>query len=171
MKIQYVGAQPRHRERLYKTGAVFNGPGDVQEIADEAAARKMLAKHPDQYAEFQEGIAGRVDGKSQKHETPEELLTPVGGLSLVKTETQDSKQPPLEGEGGEAKTDAVGQNDIDAIIINGEPIKLEDASRDYLSDVAQKYYGVNLGARTGKADMVAAVAKLIAERGQPKAEV
>lgn len=171
MKIQYVGAQPRHRERLYKTGAVFNGPGDVQEIADEAVARKMLARHPDQYAECK----AQTEHKAQQVGIPNTSIlgaaTPVGGLSLVEKQIQDSEQAPVEGEGDEAKADAVGKNDIDAIIINGESVKLEDASRDYLSDAAQKYYGVNLGARTSKADMIAAVAKLIAERGQPKAEV
>lgn len=49
MKIQYTGRQKPHRERLYGTGVVFAGPGDTQDIEDEAVAQKMLSRHPDQY--------------------------------------------------------------------------------------------------------------------------
>lgn len=51
MQVKYVGRQTRHRERLYGTGLIFAGRGDVQEVEDETVARKMIARHPDQYAE------------------------------------------------------------------------------------------------------------------------
>lgn len=57
MHIEYVGRQKPHRERLYGTKTVFAGPGDVQEMDDDIG-RKMINKHPDQYAEAgQEPVA------------------------------------------------------------------------------------------------------------------
>ena len=49
MQVQYIGKNKRHRDRLYDTGARWNGPRDVCEIDDDVAA-VMVRKHPDVYA-------------------------------------------------------------------------------------------------------------------------
>lgn len=76
MKIQYVGRQRTHRERLYGTGAVFAGRGDVQEIEDEAIARKMLSRHPDQYAE------AKADADANQAPDPGGDSNPVPQISI-----------------------------------------------------------------------------------------
>lgn len=50
MKVQYIGKQKPHRERLYGTRTLFTHPGVIQEIED-PIAKKMINNHPDQYAE------------------------------------------------------------------------------------------------------------------------
>ncbi len=73
MKIEYVGRQKPHRERLYGSKILFAGPGDVQEVDDEIG-RKMVNKHPDQYAEAGREPGAAVSGKpevsTEKTEAP-----------------------------------------------------------------------------------------------------
>lgn len=45
MRIEYVGKKPVKEDNVAKTGTVWQGQGDVQEVADEAACSKLLA-HP-----------------------------------------------------------------------------------------------------------------------------
>ena len=50
MAIRFLGRQPRHADRLYGTGLVWYGHGDVQLITDRDKARRMAQNHPDVYA-------------------------------------------------------------------------------------------------------------------------
>ena len=52
MRIQYIGKQPRHTDRLFGTFVRWSGPGDVQEVPDEEAVQ-MVAEHPTVYAVFE----------------------------------------------------------------------------------------------------------------------
>lgn len=47
--IQYIGRKPLKRDSLYQTGVVWNGYGDIQPVAADAAPR--LLNHPDVYVE------------------------------------------------------------------------------------------------------------------------
>ena len=47
--IRYVGRRSWHEDRLYRTGLVWHGPGDIQPIADIGKARRMARNHPDVY--------------------------------------------------------------------------------------------------------------------------
>lgn len=55
MKVQYVGKQKPHRERLYGTKTLFSGPGDIKEFEDDIG-KKMVNNHPDQYADAAEQL-------------------------------------------------------------------------------------------------------------------
>ncbi|MDF0750283.1 hypothetical protein NLU14_08575 [Marinobacter sp. 71-i] len=87
MKIQYVGRQRTHRERLYGTGVVFAGRGDVQEIEDEKLARKMLSRHPDQYAE----VEAEPSADAQKTGDPGGDNTPAPQINIDGTLTPIAK--------------------------------------------------------------------------------
>lgn len=43
MLIQYVGTKPEKVDNVANTGLVWFGHGDVQEVKDESAAKKLLA--------------------------------------------------------------------------------------------------------------------------------
>ena len=47
--LRCVGRKPFNVDRLYHTGVIWHGNGDVQPIADPALARRMAANHPDVY--------------------------------------------------------------------------------------------------------------------------
>ena len=47
--IRYLGRQPRHADRLYGTGLMWHGHGDIQLITDRYKARRMAQNHPDVY--------------------------------------------------------------------------------------------------------------------------
>ena len=47
--LRYVGRKPFNVDRLYHTGVIWHGYGDVEPIADPDVARRMAANHPDAY--------------------------------------------------------------------------------------------------------------------------
>ncbi|MCG5526847.1 MULTISPECIES: hypothetical protein [Halorhodospira] len=69
MKVKYIGREPTHRDRLYGSGVFWSGPGDVQEVEEEIAAR-MLKRHPDQYA-LVSGATDTGQKQAQEGEQPE----------------------------------------------------------------------------------------------------
>lgn len=74
-KIQYVGLKPRKEDNVARTGVVWYGPGDVQEVPD--AAVHALLKHPDVWA-----LPAPVGGLSDVRVVPDMLS---GGIALVST--------------------------------------------------------------------------------------
>lgn len=49
MRVMYIGRQPQHKDRLFRTGTRWDGPGDVQEVEDDIA-NQMVNQHPTVYA-------------------------------------------------------------------------------------------------------------------------
>ena len=47
--IRYVGRSSMHKDRLYGTGLIWHGHGDIQLIADQGKAQRMAQNHPDVY--------------------------------------------------------------------------------------------------------------------------
>ena len=165
MKVQYVGKQEPHRERLYGTKTLFSGPGDVQEF-DDKLGRKMVNNHPDQYAEEVEEaveettVVKQVSSVSDESETtPLIPLNPEAAAALVDHDDQENS----EGEKSEGETTTA-----DEIMFNGALTAIKDVSKDALIDTAKKAWGVDIPTRTLRDDVVDQVTKLIAERGQPQ---
>lgn len=148
MKVMYVGLQPRHKERLYGTGVIFAGRGDVQEIEDEAIARKMLSRHPDQYADAE--AYGRLNDDAGDAKDDSEAGTwGAGGTA---------------GD-GESATDA---SKIPEILQDGEYVPADKLTKDQLEIFAKANFNVDLDKRKSKPDLVEEVAALI--RQQKEAE-
>jgi len=59
IKIVYVGKKPTCFDNVAKSGKVWNGPGDVQEVTPEQA--KQLLKFPDQWDVVNDEDAGIVN--------------------------------------------------------------------------------------------------------------
>lgn len=91
--IEYVGKKPSRADTLAGTGIVWNGPGDVQEVPDEAVPRLLM--HPDVWAvaekaapkapEAPKAAAPADDGSDSKAEVsgPKYLMqTEEGALAL-----------------------------------------------------------------------------------------
>lgn len=95
VKIKYVGLQSPHRERLYGTKTLFEGPGDVKEF-EEKIGQKMLSNHPDQYADAADetapdnpagsGDPGQGGGST---ETPEREILVDGEYKKLSACTKD----------------------------------------------------------------------------------
>lgn len=138
MNIEYVGRQQPHRERLYGSKILFAGPGDVQAVDDEIG-RKMVNKHPDQYAEVarEPGVAG-------------------GGHPQAASKAEP--QPKQES----------GPTEPGTILINGESHEIKGVSKDVLIDIAKKHYETDIPVRTGKPEVVETLTALVADYGQPK---
>lgn len=131
MKIEYIGRQNRHRERLYGTKAVFNGKGAIVEV-DDKIGLKMVTKHPDQYAE---------------------AVNTQKAVTILDEPVTPTQVTPIE---------------ADEIIINGNVVKIAQASKDVLIEAAKKYWNAKLNPRLSKDEIVTEVISLIAERGQPQ---
>ena len=58
IKIVYVGNKPSAFDNVAKSGACWNGKGDIQEVTD--AQAKQLLKYPDQWALADEADADAV---------------------------------------------------------------------------------------------------------------
>lgn len=76
MKVQYIGKQKPHRERLYGTRTLFAKPGDIQDI-DDQIAKKMINNHPDQYG------TPSPDFEEQEPETKQVSLIEDGAANEV----------------------------------------------------------------------------------------
>lgn len=122
MKIQYVGRQRTHRERLYGTGAVFAGRGDVQEIEDEKIARKMLSRHPDQYAEVETEVDAQKTGGGDETTAPQinidGTLTPIAKATKDQLEAFAREQFDVELDKRKTKDDLIAE--ILALIADAE---------------------------------------------------
>lgn len=136
MNVIYVGLQPRHKERLYGTGVIFAGRGDVQEIEDEATARKMITRHPDQYADAEK------HGPIDDGEGGEERATGDGDQG---------------GEGGAGFAGAA----IPQIEIDGEYKPVDKCTVPQLIDFAADAFGETLNKQDGKPAIVAKVIELM----------
>lgn len=145
MKIEYVGRQAPHRERLYGTKTLFSGPGDVQEFEDEIG-RKLVTNHPDQYA-----VAGSKPGAK----TPPEPAPVTGTEPATETGSETSEQ----GQEPELFLDR-------EILINGEYKALDKCTKQELDDFAKAAFEVDLDRRQKVGDLAVEVAKLIAKAEQ-----
>ncbi|MBL3825163.1 MULTISPECIES: hypothetical protein [unclassified Marinobacter] len=150
MKIEYVGRQAPHRERLYGTKTLFSGPGDVQELADDVG-RKMVTNHPDQYA---------VAGSKPAAATPSEPSSATGGEPVAQAATgQETENQPAAGTEPEPFLDR-------EILVNGEYKALDKCTKQELEDFAKANFGVDLDRRQKVADLAVEVAGLIAKAEQ-----
>lgn len=150
MKIEYVGRQAPHRERLYGTKTLFSGPGDVQSFEDDIG-RKLVTNHPDQYA-----VAGGKPGAK----TPAEPA-PATGTDATQTGTGD------EGASGSSEEGQTSEPFLDReILINGDYKALDKCTKQELEDFAKANFGVDLDRRQKVADLAVEVAGLIAKAEQ-----
>lgn len=131
MKVQYIGKNSKHRDRLYDTGARWSGPGDVQEI-DEDVAAVMLRRHPDAY-----GPA--VDGQPATNIEPSPANT-------GSTENTGDQKPTIQ----TAKVE-----------IDGEWWPLSKLAKKKLDAYAQEHFGVNLDQRLKQAVLAEQVLELL----------
>jgi hypothetical protein len=61
--VKYVGLKARKIDNVAWSGAVWNGPGDVQTVSDETWNK--LVKHPDVWALADEGAPADTDKKPE----------------------------------------------------------------------------------------------------------
>lgn len=151
MKIEYVGRQSPHRERLYKTGVTFAGPGDVKEVEDKVG-KLMVDRHPDQYAAADPNAQPKVAQNPAPAPTAEQVA--------------DKGQP--EGDSsGEGETDKLPEG---VITLGGETKPIKDIGREVLIDIAKRFYNESIPTNTRKDGVVEIVTKLVADKGQPEAD-
>lgn len=132
MKVQYIGKNSKHRDRLYGTGTRWNGRGDVQEIDDDVAA-VMISKHPDVYALASEGSLADAN----REPPPENNANPA--------DTGDQK-PTIE---------------TAQVKIDGEFYPLSKLKKAALDAYAKEHFGVDLDQRLKQADLAQQVLELL----------
>lgn len=74
IKIEYVGNKPTSHDNVARSGKVWNGKGDIQEVTE--AQAKTLLKYPDQWALVDEEDQEKAD-KEIFVEVPDEHGVPV----------------------------------------------------------------------------------------------
>lgn len=62
IKIVYVGNKPTSHDNVARSGAIWNGKGDIQEVTEDQA--KILLKYPDQWALADETEQDPTDNKT-----------------------------------------------------------------------------------------------------------
>lgn len=80
VKLRYVGKKPSAYDSVARSGVVWNGHGDVQEVTD--AQAKLLLRYPDQWALVNEKDQAAVDAPVSISVTEED-----GGQVAIDPET------------------------------------------------------------------------------------
>lgn len=137
-KIQYIGKQSNHTDRLYKTRVLWAGAGDVQEVPDDVAI-KMLSNHPDCYRIPSEEPL--FESKSDKKIDTNEK---VGKLDDA-DDADDANQ------------------DNGAVVMLGN-IPLSVATKDEIIDFAQKTFDITLSSKLKIAELKVAVTDLLVKQ-------
>ncbi len=118
MRIQYIGTKPFHADSLHKSGGLWRGHGDIQEINDEKAMR-LVNHHPDVYriVPDEENSVCHADASSGQEEED--------SVPASETPPVDGEEPEgLDPEGG-----SWGDYPLDDLLIRHENRTIHDVIR------------------------------------------
>lgn len=130
IKVAYVGKKPTAFDNVAKSGKIWSGHGDVQEVTDVQA--KALLKYPDQWALVDQADAAQVNAPQSIKSTdaegaevtidPDDLKTSVEKMSVAQLKAYAME---TYGKTVEGKTRKLIMDEVEELIRTAQPVAIK----------------------------------------------